>query len=136
MQTTDPFELDVRIPRHARAYLLAAGQFLSNWPQQWDAETLALALVDEESPNQKFVDVWDAIKFHVVNVKEDDVFLCADSLICDLAENFITFAQEEFTPLLKKASSRLGCGCGQSGLCKECCDVDLELLNNIKSRKE
>ena len=131
MKATDPFELDVRIPRHARAYLLAAGQFLSNWPQEWDAETLALALVDEESPNQKFVDLWDAVKHYAADI-DSDPHLQADSFICNLAENVITFAQKEFTPLLKKASSRLGCGCGQSGLCKECCEVDLELTNNIK----
>ena len=133
MQTTDHpyFELDTSNPLHAKAYLLAVSHFLSGWPQDWSAERLALALVDEENPDQKKVNVWDAVKHYAADI-DSDPYLQADSLACDLAENFITFAQETYGQALEKAVSRFGCGCGQSGLCKKCCDVDLEIHNLIK----
>ena len=84
--------IDSRNPIHAAAYLRAASHFLSGWPQEWDAETLALALVDEESPNQKEVKLWNAIKDQTVS--GEDPYLESDSLICDLAESFIHFMEE------------------------------------------
>jgi hypothetical protein len=84
--------IDTRNPIHAAAYLRAASHFLSAWPQEWDAETLALALVDEDSPNQKSVILWGAI--YAVTSSHDDPYLEADSLISDLAESFITFLEE------------------------------------------
>jgi hypothetical protein len=84
--------IDTSNPIHAAAYLRAASHLLSGWPQEWDAETLALALVDEESPNQKEVELWNAVK---VNTSyDDDPYLHSDSLISDLAESFITFLEE------------------------------------------
>jgi len=95
MQTTDHpyFELNTSTPRHAKAYLIAASHFLSGWPQEWSAERLALALVDEESPDQKKVNVWDAVTHYAASI-DSDPFLQADSLACDLAENLLTFLDE------------------------------------------
>lgn len=87
-----PFELDTRNPVHAKAYLRAASFFLSGWPQEWSAETLALALVDEENPNQKRVLLWNPLKNNCGHWK--DPFLYADQMICDLAESFLEFLEE------------------------------------------
>jgi hypothetical protein len=84
--------IDTRNPLHAAAYLRAASHFLSGWPQEWDAETLALALVDDESPNQKEVILWEAVKANTS--RDDDPYLESDSLISDLAESFIAFLEE------------------------------------------
>jgi hypothetical protein len=84
--------IDTRNPIHAAAYLRAASHFLSGWPQEWDAETLTLALVDEESPNQKEVKLWNAVELNIS--RDDDPYLESDSLISDLAESFITFLEE------------------------------------------
>ena len=60
--------LDLRNPIHAKAYLKAASHFLSDWPEEWDAETLCLALLAEEEDdeenlaNQKKVFPWEAIQ--------------------------------------------------------------------------
>ena len=84
--------IDTRNPLHATAYLRAASHFLSGWPQEWDAETLALALVDDESPNQVKVKLWDAVKANTSS--DDDAYLHSDSLISDLAEDFLSFLEE------------------------------------------
>jgi hypothetical protein len=84
--------IDSRNPIHAAAYLRAASHFLSGWPQEWDAETLTLALVDDESPNQKQVKLWQAVEKHTS--LRDDPYLESDSLISDLAESFILFMEE------------------------------------------
>lgn len=84
--------IDSRNPIHAAAYLRAASHFLSGWPQEWSAETLALALVNDESPNQKEVKLWQAIEKNTSHL--DDPYLESDSLICDLAESFIHFMEE------------------------------------------
>lgn len=85
--------LDLRLPLHAKAYLRAASNFLSGWPQEWDAETLALALVDEESPNQSQVKLWNPMKENAAN-EDEDPFLFTDQMICDLAESFLEFLEE------------------------------------------
>jgi hypothetical protein len=87
------FELDTHNPLHAKAYLLAASHFLCGWPQDWSAERLAMALVDEESEDQKKVVLWDAAKGYAASI-DSDPYLATDSLACDLAENIIKFAQE------------------------------------------
>ena len=87
--------IDTRNPLHAAAYLRAASHFLSGWPQEWDAETLALALVDDESPNQKQVILWDAVKaITPTDDGYDDPYLQSDSLISDLAESLLDFLEE------------------------------------------
>lgn len=84
--------LDVSKPLHAKAYLLAASHFLSGWPQDWSAERLAMALVNEDSPDQSSVILWQTIERDCGPL--DDPYLHSDSLICDLAENFIDFLEE------------------------------------------
>ena len=80
-------------PIHAKAYLKAASHVLSGWPQEWDAETLALALLDEENENQKKVKLWNPIK--VIAAREDtDPHLKSDEMILELAESFIDFLEE------------------------------------------
>ena len=85
--------IDSRNPIHAKAYLKAASYVLSGWPQEWDAETLALALVDEENENQKKVKLWNPIK--AIAASDDmDPFFKSDEMICDLAESFLEFLEE------------------------------------------
>lgn len=85
--------IDTSEPLHAAAYLKAASHFLSGWPQEWDAETLALALVDEESPNQVEVRLWNTMK--VMAASEDsDPYLFTDGQIVNLAEDFLSFLEE------------------------------------------
>lgn len=84
--------IDTRNPLHAAAYLKAASHFLSGWPQNWSAERLALALVDEYSPDQVEVKLWDTIERSTCYL--DDPYLHSDSLINDLAESMIDFAME------------------------------------------
>jgi hypothetical protein len=84
--------LDLRHPIQAAAYLKAAGHFLAGWPQDWSAERLALAMIDEESPDQKDVKPWECI------VKDlhpmDDPFLFVEELISSLAEDFLVFLSD------------------------------------------
>jgi hypothetical protein len=91
-ETLSFFELDTRNPIHAAAYLKAASFFLSGWPQEWDAETLAMALLDEESPNQSKVILWDAINNRTYAL--DDPHLESEQMISDLAEAFVNFLEE------------------------------------------
>ena len=88
--------LDLRNPVHAKAYLLAASHFLSGWPQDWDAETLCLALLaeddeDEHYTNQLKIRNWEAIG-NSENFK-DEGWLFVEQIINDLAENFVNFAE-------------------------------------------
>jgi hypothetical protein len=93
------FTLNTRDPLHARAYLAAAAHFLCGWPQEWNAETLAMALLsddEDESPhqeNKKRIKLWNAAKQMAAS---DDMcpYLKTDELICDLAESFILFLKE------------------------------------------
>lgn len=88
--------LDLRDPIHAKAYLKAASHFLSNWPQEWSAETLCLALLaedeeDEENlANQKKIFPWEAIeKSNAFQTEGGHFFL--EQIISYLAEDFIDF---------------------------------------------
>jgi hypothetical protein len=85
--------LDLRNPLHASAYLKAASHFLSSWPQHWGAERLCLALVDEESPDQKKVSLWAILVREAAN-DDSDPYLYTDEFICSLAEDFMNFAEE------------------------------------------
>lgn len=84
--------LDLRDPVQAAAYLKAASHFLSGWPQDWSAERLCLAMLDEESPDQKEVKHWESI---VKNLHPmDDPWLFTEELISSLAEDFLAFLLE------------------------------------------
>lgn len=85
--------LDLRDPIHASAYLRAASHFLSYWPQDWSAERLCLALVDEESPDQKKVYLWGVLEREAAN-DDVDPHLYTDEFICDVAEDLLKFAKE------------------------------------------
>lgn len=87
--------LDLRNPIHAEAYLKAASHFLSNWPQEWSAETLCLALLaededDENFINQKKIFPWEAIeKSSSFQTEGGNLFL--EEIINGLAEDFVKF---------------------------------------------
>lgn len=85
--------IDASEPLHAAAYLKAASHFLSSWPSEWDAETLALALVDEESPNQVEVRLWNPMKV-MAACEDSDPHLFTDEQIVNLAEDFLSFLEE------------------------------------------
>ena len=87
------FYIDSKKPSHAAAYLKAASHILSGWPQDWDAEHLALALVDDENPDQEKVSLWNPIKLMAAD-EDTDPYLKSDQMICDLAEDFIEFLTE------------------------------------------
>ena len=86
-------------PLHARAYLKAASFYLSGWPQEWDAETLALALLadddgeeeSEASKNQGKILLWQPIE---TASDGEDPYVFTDQMICDLAESFLEFLNE------------------------------------------
>lgn len=83
--------IDTRNPLHAKAILRAAAHFLSSWDQSWDAEKLALVLVEEEHPEQNKVVIWDAIERAAGN---EDPYWYVQELIFDLAESFVDFLEE------------------------------------------
>ncbi len=83
--------LDTSNPIHAKAILRAASHFLSSWDQSWDAEKLALVLVEEEHPERENVLVWQAVEMIAGN---EDPFEYSYDLIRDLAESFIDFLEE------------------------------------------
>lgn len=87
------FILDTRNPLHSKAYLKAASFYLSGWPQEWNAETLAMALVDEDCENQKRIILWNPIKAMAAD-NDTDAYLYSDQMICDLAEDFVSFFEE------------------------------------------
>jgi len=85
--------LDLRNPIEAAAYLKAASHFLSSWPQDWSAEQLCLAMIDEESPDRSKVLLWETIvkDFHPM----DDAFLSVEQFIDGLAQDFVMFLAEQ-----------------------------------------
>jgi len=83
--------LDTSNPLHAKAFLRAASHFLCSWDQNWDAEKLALVLVEEEHPERKEVLVWHAVEMIAGN---EDPFEYSYDLIRDLAESFVDFLEE------------------------------------------
>ena len=85
--------IDTRNPLHAKAYLAAASHILSGWPQDWSAERLAMALVDEDSADQTEVSIWNPIK-EIAASDDTDPYFKSDQMICDLAESFIDFLEE------------------------------------------
>ena len=93
--------LDLRDPSHSKAYLSAAGHFLSSWNQEWDAETLALALLAEEESeedeeafaNQKEIVVWYALE-RDPEFQSYQGHMYLENLINNLAEDFVRFASE------------------------------------------
>jgi hypothetical protein len=84
--------LDLRNPLHAAAYLKAASHFLSSWPQDWDAERLCIAMVDEESKEKDLVMPWECI-VRDIHPMDDPIFFVED-LINGLAEDFLIFLSE------------------------------------------
>lgn len=84
--------LDLREPVQAAAYLKAAGHFLSSWPQDWSAERLCLAMINEESPDQKDVKPWECITKNLH--PRDDPWFFVEELINSLAEDFLVFLSE------------------------------------------
>jgi hypothetical protein len=91
--------LDLRKPLHARAYLLAASYFLSAWPQEWDAETLALALLSDEEDkparqeNKTKIMLWKPIA-ESVTADGECPHLLTEECIGSLAESFLLFLHE------------------------------------------
>lgn len=84
--------LDLREPVQAAAYLKAASHFLSSRPQDWSAERLCLAMIDEESPDQKDVKPWECITKDLHPM--DDPWFFVEELINSLAEDFLVFLSE------------------------------------------
>jgi hypothetical protein len=86
--------LDLRDPIHAAAYLKAASHFLSRWPQEWEAETLCLALIADEEDESAFADrqkivPWEVISNHSLHPMDDsDPWHFVEDLINRLAEDF------------------------------------------------
>lgn len=94
----DYIHIDTRNPIHAKAYLLAAGHFLSKWPQDWTAERLCLALladeysVDNQQEDQKQIEVWEAIaKLELHPMDDGSPLAFVEDLINNLAEDIISF---------------------------------------------
>ena len=98
----EPFEhyltngVDLRIPLHARAYLKAASHYLSSWPQDWSAERLSIAIMADEDEiesqalkDRKEVKVWEALENSIDPM--EDAGLYVETMIADLAEDFILF---------------------------------------------
>ena len=88
--------VDLRIPLHARAYLKAASHYLSSWPQDWSAERLSLAIMaDEDEPesqalkDRQEVKVWEVLENSIDPM--EDAGLYVETMIADLAEDFILF---------------------------------------------
>jgi len=91
--------IDTRKPLHAKAYLAAASHILSGWPQEWSAGTLEMALLtgDEDILAKKEmkekIRLWNPIK--AISASDDtDPYFKSDEMICDLAESFIDFLEE------------------------------------------
>lgn len=85
--------IDTRNPLHAKAYLRAAGHFLTGWPKDWSAEQLALALVDEESTEKDKIHLWQPAERQALS-EGDDPYLYTDELITCLAEDMIDLLEE------------------------------------------
>ena len=84
--------LDLRNPIESAAYLKAASHFLSSWPQDWSAEHLCLAMIDEESPDRDLVKPWEAPTKDLHPM--DDPLFFVEELINGLAEDFLIFLSE------------------------------------------
>jgi hypothetical protein len=94
----DYIHIDTNNPLHADAYLIAAGHFLSKWPQDWSAERLALALladeysVDNQQEDQKQIEVWEVIaKMEMHPMDDTSPLTFVEELINNLAEDFVGF---------------------------------------------
>lgn len=94
----DYIQIDTNNPLHAKAYLLAAGHFLSKWPQDWSAERLCLALLADEysqenqREDQKQIKVWEPIERWEMNPMDDaEPFSYVEEIINNLAEDIINF---------------------------------------------
>ena len=85
--------LDLRKPIEAAAYLKAASHFLSGWPQDWSAERLCLAMIDEESTDKSKVLLWETITKDMHPM--DDPYLYVEEFINGLAEDFMMFLAEQ-----------------------------------------
>jgi hypothetical protein len=83
--------LDTSNPIHAKAILRAASHFLSSWDQSWDAEKLALVIIEENHPEQDKVLIWEPIQRAAGN---EDPYWYVQELIFDLAESFVDFLEE------------------------------------------
>jgi len=86
--------LDLRNPLEASAYLKAASHFLSSWPQDWSAEQLCLAMIDEESLDKEKVKPWEALTRDLDLHPMDDPLFFVEELINGLAEDFLIFLSE------------------------------------------
>lgn len=81
-----------------KAYLLAIGHFLCEWPQEWSAEYLQLVLTAEEGEDgykdQDKVVVWEGVQ---VGCWGDHSLACynAHQLAETLARDFIEFRKEK-----------------------------------------
>ena len=92
MNTDFSAGLDLRNPLESAAYLKAASNFLSYWPQDWSAERLCLAMIDEESPDRDLVRPWEVL-IKDVHPMDDPMFFVEDLISC-LAEDFLIFLSE------------------------------------------
>jgi hypothetical protein len=92
MNTDFSAGLDLRNPIESAAYLKAASHFLSSWPQDWSAERLCLAMIDEESPDKDLVKPWEALTKDLHPM--DDPLFFVEELINGLAEDFLIFLSE------------------------------------------
>lgn len=92
MNTDFSAGLDLRNPLESAAYLKAASNFLSCWPQDWSAERLCLAMIDEESSDRDLVKPWEVL-IKDVHPMDDPMFFVEDLISC-LAEDFLIFLSE------------------------------------------
>jgi len=83
---------------HNDAFLLAAGHFLSKWPQDWNAERLTIALLadedseDSEQEDQKQIEVWEPMtKINLHPMDEGSAFEYVYELIDILARDIVEF---------------------------------------------
>ena len=90
--------IDTNNALHNDAFLLAAGHFLSKWPQDWSAERLTIALLaDEDSEanqqeDQKQIEVWEVIaKMEMHPMDDTSPLTFVEELINNLAEDFVGF---------------------------------------------
>lgn len=100
------FNVNLSSTVHAEAFLLAAGHYLSSWPQEWSAAYLADVLRDEvegASEERTRVQVWEGVVTASRN-EEVDEYEYAFEHIEGLTLDFIAFAirySSEISPLLR-----------------------------------
>ncbi|MFN4909448.1 MAG: hypothetical protein ACK5H0_10505 [Bacteroidota bacterium] len=96
-------KLDLTIPKHSEAYLLAASHILSDWPQEWTAEHLDDVLLADEGADPDDAEA-TALLVDLKQVKPceslvgsmnpmDDPYLFVWDLIYRLAEDIVFFAE-------------------------------------------